>query len=276
MPAVDESTVSPSAQPGLDGLTIGAIAIVAWALADMLHEGLGHGGTALLVGARPTALTSSYFSYDEASVSRFASRLISAGGSVVNVIVALPLLAIIGRLRGNARFFVWLLATLNLLTAFGYLCYSGVGGIGDWKAVIDGVPHETAWRVVEILVGGVCYFVLAPWLLWPGLRPFVGGGADRERRARRLTLVPYLVGGTTSVLSGMLNPLGLKIMLISSVAAAFGGASLLAWFFPQQAAREKSGEAPAMGVARSVGWMVAAGIAFALFVGVLGRGVRLG
>jgi hypothetical protein len=37
------------------------------------------------------------------------------------------------------RFFVWLLATLNLLTAFGYLLYSGIGGIGDWTNVIDGV-----------------------------------------------------------------------------------------------------------------------------------------
>ncbi|HEY2743100.1 MAG TPA: hypothetical protein VGL86_00695, partial [Polyangia bacterium] len=99
-------------------------------------------------------------------------------------------------------------------------------------------------------------------------------GADRDRRARTLTLVPYLAGGCSSLLSGALNPLGLKIMLISSVAAAFGGASLLAWYFPARALRDRDGAPPTLGITRSIGWIVAGAIALAIFVGVFGRGFR--
>jgi hypothetical protein len=46
----------------LDRWTIAAIAALAWPLADMLHEGGGHGGTALLLGVKASALTSAYYS----------------------------------------------------------------------------------------------------------------------------------------------------------------------------------------------------------------------
>ncbi len=258
----------------LDRWTIGAIAVVAWAVADLLHEGGGHGGTALLLGAHPTAFTSAYFNYDD-EVPRLTMRLISAGGAVINVIVGLPLIALLrARLPPRWRLFVWLLAAFNLLTAFGYLLYSGVAGIGDFAAVIDGVPHALVWRIVEIVAGALLYFVAAPALLWPGLSPLVGAAGDRESRARTLTLLPYLVGGGTALASGALNPLGVRIMLISSVAASFGGASLLAWYFPVRAQKEPAGAPATLGIARSVGWLAAAAFTLAVFVGVFGRGLR--
>ena len=268
-------TPAPQAPTALDRWTIAALAALAWPLADLLHEGGGHGGTALLLGVRWKALTSAYFQYDDAVASVRDARLIAAGGAVLNVIVGMPMVALSrARLPSRWRFFVWLFAAYNLLTAFGYLCYSGVGGVGDFAAVIDGVPHALAWRVVEIVVGAGLYFVVAPALLWPGLQPFVGAGPDREARARTLTLLPYLAGGTSAVLSGALNPLGWKLMLMSSVAAAFGGTSLLAWYFAPRAARQPAGAPPSRGLARSRAWLVAAAIALALFIGVFGRGLR--
>lgn len=258
----------------IDRWTLGAIAIAAWALADMLHEGAGHGGTALLLGIKAKALTSAYFSYADETVSRGVMRLIAAGGSVLNVIVGVPL-AFVARMKlpPRWRFFVWLLAAFNLLTAFGYLLYSGIAGIGDWRVVVDDLPHPILWRVGESLLGFVLYGMLAPRLLWPGLAPFVGAGADRVARARRLTLLPYLVAGCTSMASGALNPLGVKLMLISSVAAAFGGASLLAWYFPEHAEKLKAGAPPSLGIARSNAWIAVGAIAFLIFVGVFGRGL---
>jgi len=259
----------------LDRWTIAAIAALAWPLADMLHEGGGHGGTALLLGVKWRALTSAYFQYDDVAATVREARLIAAGGALLNVIVGLPMVALSrARLPARWRFFVWLFAAYNLLTAFGYLLYSGVGGIGDFHVVIDGVPHALAWRVVEIVAGALLYFVVAPALLWPGLQPFVGAGADRESRARTLTLLPYLAGGSTAVLSGALNPLGIKIMLISSVAAAFGGTSLLAWYFAMRAVKQPAGAPPSLGIARGTAWLAAAAIALAIFIGVFGRGLR--
>ena len=40
----------------IDRMTVVAIAIVAYALANLIHEGLGHGGTCIAVGGRLTAL----------------------------------------------------------------------------------------------------------------------------------------------------------------------------------------------------------------------------
>jgi hypothetical protein len=41
----------------VDRTTVVAIAIVAYALANLMHEGLGHGGTCIAVGGRLTALS---------------------------------------------------------------------------------------------------------------------------------------------------------------------------------------------------------------------------
>ena len=260
----------------LDAGTIVAIAVVAWAVTTLLHEGLGHGGACVLVGGVPRLVTSAYFDYDEGSVSAAAVRVISAGGTLVNLAVGIPL-SLVARLviAPRLRLVVWLLAAFNLTTGFGYFLYSGIGGIGDWRVVIAGLPSEGAWRIAEIVAGAFGYFVLAPRLLWPAILPLIGGGSDRVRRARMLTLVPYLVAGGLALASGALNPLGMEIMLISSAAAAFGGTSLLAWYFAMLADKRPDASAAGIGIPRSIKWWVAAALAVAVFVGVFGPGLTL-
>jgi hypothetical protein len=43
----------------LDALTVGAIGILAYMLGNVLHEGLGHGGACVLIGAKPLVIFSS-------------------------------------------------------------------------------------------------------------------------------------------------------------------------------------------------------------------------
>ena len=170
------------------------------------------------------------------------------------------------------RCFLWLFAAFSLLDAFGYLLYSAVAGIGDWAAVIDGLPWFA--RVAEGLVGALLYFLVAPLLLEPGLRAFVGDGEHRVARARRLTLLPYLVGGATAVVSGVFNPIGMRIFFVSAVAAGFGGPALLAWFFALRAAHRPAAAPATLGVPRSpTAWLLAA-ITLAIFVGVFGPGIH--
>ena len=177
---------------------------------------------------------------------------------------------------GRERFFAWLVLAVNLLQAFGYLLFSGIGGIGDWAVVVHGFEPAALWRLGLIVSGAVLYFIVAPRVIMPWLAPFLPA-EPKERRARvlTLTLLPYLVGGATFVLAGVLNPLGWIYVLISAVAASFGGTSLLAWY-PMLWAKRTPGtsvEVP-LGVPRSPAWLVAAAIALVLFVGVLGPGVR--
>jgi hypothetical protein len=129
--------------------------------------------------------------------------------------------------------------------------------------------------VLEGIVGAFLYFYILPKLLVPGIAAFIGEGPDRLARVRKLTLLPYVVCGLTSVASGALNPLGIELVLISSVASALGGNSLLAWFFSAYAANKNSGVPASQGVPRSWGWIAASAVALAIFVGVFGRGVKL-
>jgi len=267
---------SLSAKEGsIDRATVIAIAVLAYTLANLVHEGLGHGGAALLLGARPTMLNAIFFNYDETTASPTSQRVISAAGSVVNVVIGLPLLAIVPRVRSaRGRYFLWLFAAVNLLTAFGYLLYSGIAGIGDWSRVIDGFAPAWLFRGGLIVAGFVLYFVVAPRLLMPPLDPFLGRTpAFREQRARALSLVPYLAGAVALVLAGLLNPLGWRLVLISAAAASLGGTSLLAWYPAIPRAPRRDTPEPPLGIARGKGWLLAATIVLLFFVFVLGPGI---
>lgn len=259
----------------IDLPTVIAIAALAYTIANVVHEGLGHGGATLLLGARPTMFNAIFFDYDESTVSRAGQRVIAAAGSLANLAVGLPLLALLPRVRAPRwRYFLWLFAAVNLLTAFGYLLYSGIASIGDWTRVIDGFSPVPLYRAGMIVLGAVLYFVVAPRLLMPPLDPFLGRTHPaRERRARTLSLVPYLAGGVALVLAGLLNPLGMRLVLISAAAAAFGGTSLLAWYPPIPREPAPETPEPPLGIARSPVWMAAAAIVLLVFVFVLGPGI---
>ena len=77
----------------IDRVTVAAIAIVAYACGNLLHEAVGHGGACLLVGGRPQMLNAVFFQCDESTLSPLGIRLVAAGGTIVNLIVAGGLLA---------------------------------------------------------------------------------------------------------------------------------------------------------------------------------------
>jgi hypothetical protein len=271
----------PRSNPSpLDAWTVGAIAVVAYVVANLVHEGVGHGGACVLTGGMPRTLNAVFFDCDTTGVSSPGIRLIAAAGSVANLVLAMAALltlrmGVVTSRRG--RYFLWLLLALNLLQAFGYLMFSGIGGVGDWVTVAQGTAPPLVWRTLLAVLGTGLYFVLAPRVFMPWLEPFLGAEqTERGVRARRLSLLPYLVGGGTYLLAGMLNPYGMVLVLISAAAASLGGASLLAWYPPLWARRPAlAPEGPALAIGRSMGWLLAALLVLVVFVGVLGPGVNL-
>src|SRR5437667_3524509 len=167
----------------VDVPTVIAISALAYTLANIVHEGLGHGGACVLVGARPTVLNAIFFEYDEQAARLVQQKWISAGGSIANVLVGLPILRVLRRERLPAswRYFLWLFAAVNLLTAFGYLLYSGIGGIGDWAHVVQGLGSAWLLRRGMAIVGAVLCVIVAPRLLVPPLDALLG--TDRPVRA---------------------------------------------------------------------------------------------
>ena len=234
--AVDRCHVVQAEEIGLgersDIVTVVGISLLAYALSNVLHEGVGHGGACLLVGGVPQSLSSMAFECGLGQGGPWARRLVAAGGTLVNLAAAglgFALLRHRRRKSAQVQYFVWLFATVNLLQGTGYFLFSGVGDVGDWAAFINGMGARTMWRVGLILLGAVTYY-LGVRLALAQLTPFIGGKAPmRYRRANTLMLTPYLSGGALYIGAGTLNPAGPMLIALSAAASSLGGTSGLAW-----------------------------------------------
>lgn len=254
-----------------DIVTISAIAIVAYVFADIIHEGIGHGGMCLLTGGQPLALSSAYFQCSH------EGRLVAAGGTLANLtagVIAWIASRFVVR-STRLRYFFWLSMTINLLQAGGYFMFSGIANIGDWAVVIRGFHPAWLWRIGLTLLGIASYLAFVSISLLE-MRPFLGlEWPERLRCARRLTWVAYLTGGVLLCIAGLFNPVGLILVAISSAAASFGGTSGLAWMgMMLRGPRIPSSSLQMPPLTRSWGWIVAAGVLAILFVAILGPSVK--
>lgn len=254
-----------------DTLTIIAITVFAAVLADVLHELVGHGAGCMLSGGRPLLFSTVHF---ECSVQ---TRLLSACGTLVNVIVGV--LALFARRASRSshwRYFFWLLMVFNLLDAAGYFLYSGIGNIGDWAYVIHDLHPAWAWRVGLTLIGAATYW----WFVIISLRelqPLLSPNHERRLRlARRYLFIPYFTNGVLLTVAGLFNPVGMFLVAISAMAASFGGCSGLLWmgsFLHGNQVRPPSTESAPL--KKSWSWIATAIPLAAVFIAVIGRGVKL-
>src|SRR5215472_17289425 len=84
-------------QPGLslpDLPTVAAIALVAYAASNVLHEGVGHGGACLALGGKPLVLSSVHFECGEQAMGALGLRGVAAAGTIVNFIAGALALAV--------------------------------------------------------------------------------------------------------------------------------------------------------------------------------------
>lgn len=275
MPTIGDTRL---ARRSPDVLTVASVAVVAYALSNLVHEGLGHCGACLLVGCTPHLLTSMQFDGDSSQLPEAAARIIAAGGSVANLLMAGVAIFLLRRSRKDTAatwFFLWLLATICLLQGTGYFLFSGVGNVGDWAEVVRGLPGGALWRVGLAAAGGLAYWFAARWAMGRlGARLRTPAPA-RAAEAYRYTLVAYITGAVLYVAAGSLDPGGVAILLISGVAASLGATSGLAWG-PQLLKDPALGPAtdPLALLVRDWRWVAAAVVTGVVFVLVLGSGIR--
>jgi hypothetical protein len=260
------------ANPRDNTLTLIALGILAFILADTTHEAVGHGLATLAVGGTPVLLTSSYF-----SASGHYSRWIPAGGGIANVIVGLVALGCARLARKAAPpllYFLILLAAFNLLFAAGYPLYSGVALFGDWAAVMSGFAPARAWRALLIVASVSLYWLFLSWLA-VAIRPFCGVG-DRASldRLHHITLIPFLSALVIACIAGAFNPRGWINIFTAAVpaAAASFGITQLDHF---RAALTSDPASPLAGpIPLSPASIAAAALAAILFVAFLGPGIH--
>lgn len=257
-----------------DVITVVSIALTAYALTNFLHEGIGHGGACIAVGGTPIALSSVHFECNIAKSSALASRVVAAFGTIVNFVSGAVAFAILKSLsatkKPHAYFFVWLIATINLLMGAGYFLFSGAGNVGDWAVVANGLFQPAAWRPTFAILGLVLYFLMAR-LSSKALRPLVGDDNPSVGRARRIAILSYITGGTLYCVSALFNPLGPVIIAVSAAASSLGGTSGLLWL--AELLRHFKGPEDVPVIGRKIGWIGMGAITTFLFVAVLGPGI---
>lgn len=248
--------------------TIISMAVLAIAISSSLHEGVGHGLVSWLRGDIPTELTSNHLS------DLRPDRLVDMGGTLVNLLaggVAMWGSRLVGR-RANLRYFLWLLGCFNLLDGAGYFLFSGILGLGDWEAAITGLPHPVALRVGMSVFGAVLYVGVVK-LIADGIQPFCPNQVRDKSRYNSVGRLAYYAACTFYCVAGAFDPLGPKLLFLSTIPAAFGGLSGMMWadsFLPRSTV---STDDP-LTVGRAPAWWVVATILGLAYILVLGRGVH--
>jgi hypothetical protein len=267
------------AKPGndvIDYLTVIALSMLAYTLAVLLHEHLGHALACVSLGGHPAELGAYYVDCQYANMPDLSIRLVALAGPIISLITGAVGLLVLDRIpKGSShmRYWAWLFGTISLMSATGYLLFSGVTGLGDFGASRDGALYlaqpEWLWRLASAVIGGAGY-ALVIYLSLRKMDQLIGGeGTARVAQAQKLALTSYLTGALMSVFIGLLNPQGIVIVLISAAASTLGGTSGLAWMM-QMLNRKKASSISPLRLERSWFWVCTGFIVAILYAVILG------
>ena len=257
----------------IDVPTLMALSVVAWALADVVHEVVGHAGSAVVLGipVRAVSTTTVYLGWDEID-SLADVRTIHAAATVLNLVTGcLALLALRSpRVTSSAsRCFLWLFATISFVIVTLNLV---VGA--DWEQVTIGLEPEGLWSAgvfaVGVLVGFAGYVL--PLRLWmPDLR-------EHRRLQLRITAIPVAVLIVVQTLSVVRSPFAARplgsgdnaLITVAALSVFFG-----VWLALVNLVQRPRSTAPVESIrmTRSTGWLAIGLIVLLIFVAVLGPGL---
>jgi hypothetical protein len=243
-----------------DALTVAAIACLAFIIADLSHEVLGHGVVAYLLGAHHFLLSSTYLSSD------INSKLIDAAGTIANLLEGALAWLVMRRGRGSVhwRYFLWLLVAFNFLDATGYFLFSAVSNSGDWAEIVKGLGGLSEMRFVMGLIGGASY-ILSTYVCARSLTPF-------SERLDDLCFVPYWTVLVVNSAAAAFNPLGIKYLLVSAIPATAGANAALI-IVPKWTRRLRRNGGLNLLVSRSIPLVAGAALTALIFIFVIGRGI---
>ena len=250
--------------------TIVAISVIALMLSTMLHEGLGHGAVALLTGATAGTLSTVAWS------STFDSRLVAAGGTIVNLIAGFVCWLALRAARNasaQTRFFLLIACAFNLFSGTGYFFFSGVTNFGDWQQVIAGMHPYWLWRTMLIVIGVAAYYG-AMRIVGASLVRYLGVSTSEHARFRRLTWTPYFAAILIELIAGLRNPLGLPLVFESALPAT-AGANCALLFLVYYVPRSTTPGANRQLIPRSYPWIIVSAALVLIFVLVLGPGIQI-
>jgi hypothetical protein len=261
-------------EQSIDTLTVICIAIVAYLLAAFVHEGVGHGITAAVLGARDLRVSSAALHLDSKSISPVASRLIAIAGPAVGLLIGLLLALCHAHTRSrnaNFRFCLWLTAYVCLFANSGYLMALSLFHFGDIHGFVGGLDYEFALRLGLTALGVVLSFVTL-YFAARTLDEFLGR-IQRRGRAAKLLLISYFAGSAPLILSTFLGKDGSTLALVSAIPATLGGTVMLLYTILCVGGAKTSTDPIPLTPAKSFAWYGAGVMALLIYGFVLGPGV---
>jgi hypothetical protein len=253
-------------QPNL--ITLISVALVAQALADVVHEVIGHGIAAQIAGVKILSISAIYVQ------TAMSNRFVAASGTIANLLIGAAVFFLLDRCRRftAAQYFLWQFASFNVMNS-GYLIYSAISGGGDWAVVISQLEPAWLWRAALGVAGFLLYW-LAITFAARAVRSFVSSGELEIRSLPRLIFPAYFSAAALMLAAAALNPLR-QFILVGGIGASLGlNAGLL--FVPHffvLAPRPSLLPVPSMPIDRF--WLALAIVIATIFLGVLGPGISL-
>jgi hypothetical protein len=271
MPSEPKSVSAESSRYSV--LTLAAAGLIACVLADMVHEALGHGVASLLTGDRILHFSSVGVQNET------ANRFVSAAGTSANLIVGALALLLFRPVKQLTAFsyFLWLFGAFNLFNA-GYFVVSAILNSGDWANVIAGLSPPLVWRSAMGVAGAALYVLSVRWVAG-SLGRLADAGDITASDLPRLVWPAYIAGGVVMTAASIFNPYSPSLILLSGAGASFGlNAGLL--FVPglvggrMADGRAAKNSSAGSAVPMSYAWVAVAIVIAAIFIAVLGPGVR--
>jgi hypothetical protein len=179
--------------------TLVAIGLMAYAVADISHEAIGHGGACLIGGGKITLLTSIYFR------SKVHSFITDVFGPLGNLAAGLMVWAFLQR-KHKFKLYTQLLLmdimTFNLCW-FSWMCfYAGLTGKGDLSLDISGATAFLCWRIFLIIIGIIFYLFFFKLIIRITQKYFDDFKYTlSKRQLRQLYSIPYYAAGIGALIA---------------------------------------------------------------------------
>jgi hypothetical protein len=233
--------------------TLIAIAWAAYVAADLAHETIGHGGACLASGGKVLLIDTTF---EGCSIQ---SRWIDGAGPIMGIVVALlAWFGARGKQNANLRIFLTLLFTDAIFWNVGYMVKSGLFYSGDWHFLIAGLEPANVWHI-GLTFAGIALYIGAMRMLvriWP-----VGDDMD----STSFGVTAYFAAAALSAAAGYLDPRGPHTILTDALPSSLAAFGLVLTGLRMQSR---------VAITPSIPWMMTGLICAALFIAVLGPGVR--
>src|SRR5882672_8518916 len=240
-----------------DLLTVIAIAILAYAGANISHEIIRHCGTGALLGAKCSFISTTEIRFTPQLSIDWRFRIGAFAGSGANWLVALICLRLLRAWRSASpelRFFLWLSTSVNLFLPSTYLLVSPVISFGDWYSITIGLSHPFFWRSGMIVAGALLCW-LSFRLCSSELSKLIGVEAKHARSTAWFLVIPaYLAGGIISIAAALFCPLPVKWALF--ISGSMFGVTFLLLLLPLRIRIMTIPTQDSFVIPRNVGWLV--------------------